>query len=153
MQAGWAGHLFESCRDVHTIAQNIRPLGHDVAHIDADPETHATRFFQVGVMPVERPLHRDGGAHGLHRASEFSENTVARSSDNAALMLLDELGDHAPIEVQGLERAFLVGAHEATVSSHIGGEDSCKMALDAFFGHAVQLPSENAERDSVPTPS
>ena len=96
---------------------------------------HAPRLFQVGVAPIERPLDGDRGAHGLHRAAEFRKKAVAGGRDDAALMLLDELGHHAAIEVQRLERAFLVRAHEPAVTGHIGGEDSGKAALNALFRH------------------
>ena len=52
-------------------------------------------------------------------------------------MLFDEIGHDAAVEVQRLERAFLVRTHEPAVAGHIGGQDGGKPTLDLIDDHGV----------------
>jgi hypothetical protein len=36
------------------------------------------------------------------------------------------------------QRTCLIGLHHPAKTDHIGGEDGCKAALSAFFGHAMR---------------
>jgi len=56
------------------------------------------------------------------------------------LMLLDQIGHHAAVEVERLERAFLVRTHEAAIARHVGGKNGGETTLDAFFDHLARLP-------------
>ena len=42
------------------------------------------------------------------------------------------------------KRSLLIDAHRSAEAGDIGGKDGGEAALDAFFGHAVRLPLENA---------
>ena len=46
--------------------------------------------------------------------------------------------------LEGRQRARLIVLHETAVADHVGGEDGGEAALDAFFGHKMRLPFENA---------
>src|SRR5262249_8071471 len=81
-----------------------------------------------------------------HRAAELGQQTVAGGADDAALMFLDELSDDAAVQVQRLERALLVHAHEPAIAGHIGGQNGGKTALGAFFSHATRCPGKAMHR-------
>jgi hypothetical protein len=53
------------------------------------------------------------------------------------MMLFDKANEDATVQIQGLERTFLIRTHETAIAGYIGGQNGGKAALDAFFGHVV----------------
>ena len=64
---------------------------------------------------------------------------VADQLDDAAVVAGNRGVEHGlPVLFQRGERAFLVGAHQARITDHVGGEDRREFAIDAFFGHLAK---------------
>ena len=87
--AGGRRQLLQPRGHVDAVAQQVAALRHHVAKIDADSEFHALRRRQVGIAPLQRPLHGNRRSQGLHCAREFREHTVSGGVENPPVMLGD----------------------------------------------------------------
>ena len=84
----------------------------------------------MGVCLGESGLRIHRALHGVHGASKFGKDTVARRVGYAAPMLPNEpVEDRAPFG-QPLERADLISAHEAAVALDIRCEDDDEASAD-----------------------
>jgi hypothetical protein len=99
-----------------------------------------------------RTLHRDGATHHVHDAQEFNQHAVTGRLDDAATVFVDRGIDHGKLmRLQLRVRAPVVEAHELAIASDIGRENG-REAADSFFGHSIQLLSENAMVEIVLMP-
>ena len=87
-------------------------------------------------------LNFDRTAHRVDDAGEFRQHAVAGGLDDAAVMLADlRVDEPAQMRLEALVRAFLVRAHQARITHHIGGEDRGKTAGGGRRGHcSAALP-------------
>ena len=114
----------EARRDIHAIAEDVAVLDDDVAHIDADAEPYALALVEVGVAILHSLLQHHGAAHRVDDGRKLDEKAVPRRLDDAALVLGDQRVDELPaVAFERGKRPFLVGAHEARISGHVGGQD------------------------------
>jgi hypothetical protein len=61
-------------------------------------------------------------------ACELDQESIPRGLDDAFPMLSDlEIKKIAPMSPERRERAFLIGAHQATVAGNIGRENRLKL--------------------------
>ena len=98
--------------------------------MDADAEAYATIRCETGVRFGQGGLRIHRALDGINRASELREDAVARRVCYAAPVVPnDPVEDGAPFG-QPLERADLVGAHEAAVALHISCEDGDEASAD-----------------------
>ena len=81
-------------------------------------------------IAVDHPaLNLGGAAHRVDDAGEFRQHAVAGGLDDPAVMLGDlRIDQLAEMRLEPFVRAFLVGAHQARIARHIGGEDRGKTA-------------------------
>ncbi len=93
---------------------------------------HAALFGQVGVAPLQAALHRDRSAHCLHRAGEIADHAVARGTENAPVVLGDNLPDRRAISRQGDAGCLLIHGHEPAVAGDIGCKNDGKLTLHDF---------------------
>jgi hypothetical protein len=128
------GQRLEPGGDIDAIAEQIVALDHDVAEIDADAEFEAPVLGQLGVAAGKLRLDLDRTSHGLDGACELGEHAIAGGTDDAAVVARDPYIHLQPVGVQGAERAFLVGRHEAAVALHVGTQDGRELTLDARRG-------------------
>ena len=66
-------------------------------------------------------IHR--ALHGVHGAPKLRKDTIARRVGYAAPMVPNEPIEDRPALGEPLERADLIGAHEAAIALHICCED------------------------------
>ena len=114
-----AGDFLEACGDVHPVAQEVDPFRDHVADIDADAVLQSLGRRQIGIVALQCPLDRDGGAHRLHDACEFDDDAVAGRAENPTAVLADEIGDGGPVNPQRSQRAFLVFPYQAAIAGDI----------------------------------
>ena len=75
-------------------------------------------------LRIHRALHR------IHGASKLRKDTIARRVRYAAPVVPNEPIEDRPPLGQPLERADLIGAHEAAVALHICCEDCDELPAD-----------------------
>src|SRR5262245_34373370 len=98
--------------------------------MDADAEADAAIRCETGVRFGQSSLRLHGALHGIYGAPELGKDTVARRVGYAAPVFSNEpVEDCAPFS-QPLERADLIGAHEAAVAFHIRREDCDEASAD-----------------------
>jgi hypothetical protein len=69
-------------------------------------------------------LQLGGTAHRVDDAREFRQQAVAGVLYDAATVLRDlRIDQFAQMRPQAFVGAFLIGAHQARIACHIGGED------------------------------
>ena len=120
----WLGERFETRGDIDAVAENVVAFDDHVAKVDADAKLDASIVWLVGIAANHSALDFGGATHRVHDTPEFREKTVAGVFDHTAPLLgdlrIDQLGEMRP---HALVRALFVGAHQARVAGHIGGED------------------------------
>jgi hypothetical protein len=106
--------------DVDAIAKNIVLVNHDIADVNADAKFNPGILRYVGVLLSHSALDFDGATNCVYGAGELDQHAVAGSLDNAATMLGDCGVDKRFSEsLQLRQRAFLVGTHQAAITSDI----------------------------------
>jgi hypothetical protein len=87
---------FQTCGDIHPVAENIPVLQHDVADVDADAKLHSAIFFKVVVRARKFILDVDRALDRRQRAAKRGKNAVARGPADSSVMARDEtIGDAA----------------------------------------------------------
>jgi hypothetical protein len=76
--------------------------------------------------------------HSLHRAAELRQHAVAAGAEDPAFMPGYQSVDDVTVFAEGLERRFLVSAHEARIALDIGSEDRGQLPLDAICWHGAE---------------
>jgi hypothetical protein len=117
-------------RNVHTVAEEVSSAHHYVTDVDTNTEADVMVgcdprvSFGQGSLRVHRAL------YGVNGAPELRKDTIARRVRYAARVLPNEpVEDRAPFG-QTLERADLIGTHEAAVALHICCEDCNEASAD-----------------------
>jgi hypothetical protein len=116
--------------NVHAVAEQVPDTHHHVADVHSNTEADTAVWRDTGVRLAQRTLRFHCALHGINGAPELRKDTIARRVRYAAPVFPnDPVEDRAPLG-QPLERADLVGAHEAAVAFHIGCEDRDETAAD-----------------------
>jgi hypothetical protein len=103
-------------RDVHPVAEQIVPLHHHVALMQADAKLH--------LASAQSLLHANCATQCLHRARKLREQAVAGRLEDPPAVLRHQRLDHlAPQRPQPRQRARLIGADQARIPNHIGRQD------------------------------
>src|ERR1700677_271009 len=102
---------FQTCGDIHPVAENIAVLQHDVADVDADAKLHSAIFFEVVVRTSKFILNVDGALHRRQRAIKRGKNAVASSSANSSLVPRDKTVSYQAKSRQGRQCSFLINFH------------------------------------------
>src|SRR5271170_6969098 len=136
------GDAFEPGRDIDPVAENVGAVRDDFAEIDANAEFYAPIRWHLRISLEHTSLNRDGAADRVDDATEFRNDAVAGGvGDTAAMRFHRRIPEAAPMILQLGERAFLVGAHQAAVSSHVRGKNGRKMTFNSrsFQHRALHL--------------
>jgi len=127
--------------NVDAVAVDVVAVDDDVADVDADAVDDSALDGDLRVIFLDRGLQLDGEKHRVDHAGEFHQRAIAHQFDGAAAIgpgpRLDEL---RAVGFQGRQGAALVGAHEAAVPDHVGGEDRRQAAFLFFFLHRLTSP-------------
>src|SRR5262249_38377296 len=106
------GQGFQPRCDIDTISVDIAPVLNDVANIDPPAEFEDAIRRHIGVSLGHFALHFNRATHRIDDAGKFEEKAVARSFDDATVMLLDlGVGPLAPEGLEPRKSSFLVSAH------------------------------------------
>jgi hypothetical protein len=62
---------------VHSVAEDVVVLDHDVANIDAHSKAHPASFRLVFVCSLKSRLYLDSAANGVEHARELGEDAIA----------------------------------------------------------------------------
>jgi hypothetical protein len=125
----------ETRSDIHAISEQIVPVHHHVANVDADPQDHTTLGQQIGVVAVQCSLDGDGCADRLNGTAELGNDAVTCGPENPPIMFGDQIEDDGSVRAKGLESALLVHGHELAVADNIGGQDRGKPATGWSWVH------------------
>ena len=133
-------------RDVDPVAINVAAVGDHVAEIDADAKAQAALLGEIQIAVGHRALNFGRTAHRVDDAGEFRQHAVAGGLDDPAVMLADlRIDQFAQMRLEALVRAFLIGAHQARIAHHIGGEDRGETAGGGRGGHCSGGANSHAE--------
>jgi hypothetical protein len=146
------GKAFEPSRDIDSVAEDVGALRDDVAEIYADTEFDALVRRYLRIAFEHAALNLDGTRDGVHDAAKFSEDTVPSGVGDVAAMHLDRgVQELAPVGPQPGERTDLVGAHQPTVSSDIGGKNGRKVSFNSrLFQAELHAPKEKLRHSGLP---
>jgi len=123
-------------RDVDAVAVNIAAVGDHVAEIDPDAKSEAPLLGEIQIAIDHRALDFAGAAHRVDHARKFREHAVAGCLDDPAVMLADlRIDQFDEMRLEAFVSAFLVGAHQARITHHVGREDRGETAGGARGGH------------------
>jgi len=146
------GKPFEPSGDIDAVAEDVGALRDDVAEIYADAEFNALVRRYLRIAFEHAALNLDGTRDGVHDAAKFSENTVAGGVGDVAAMHRDRrVQELAPVGPQPGERTDLVGAHQPTVSSHIGRKNGRKVSFNSLLFQAeLHAPEKKLRHSGLP---
>ena len=124
------GERLRPGRDIHGIAKQVVALHHDVADVDANPEPHLLVGRSIRILLGDCVLNRNSTLHGVHRAGEGGDETVARRVEDPTPMRGDQAIDYDPVSRERAEGAEFISAHQAAVALDVGCEDRRKLPFD-----------------------
>jgi hypothetical protein len=133
----------QACRDIHSIAEQVRTPNHHIANVDADPELKAAILRPSGARFPEPLLDRHRALNSIHGARKLCENAIASGVGDPASMLGDEAVHDLASGSQGAQGPGLVLAHQARVPGHVRRKDRRKTPFDPLFvlrRHRFTLP-------------
>ena len=134
--AARCGQPLQPCGDVDAVAIDVAAVGDHVAEIDADAKPQAALLGEIQISVGHPALNFTGAAHRVDHAGEFRQQAIVGSLDDPSMTFADLWVDHfAQMRLEAFVGAFLIGAHQARIPRHIGGEDRGKAAGGGRGGH------------------
>jgi len=118
--------------DVNAVAEDVLPVDHDVAEVDADPPTHLAVVGKLGVERRDRLLHLGRALNGLDRTGKLAQDAVAGGAGDAAAMLRHGAVDYIASLAEPLKRSDFIGAHPTAIVLDVGAQDRGELALEAL---------------------
>ncbi|MEI9888514.1 MAG: hypothetical protein WDN08_18840 [Rhizomicrobium sp.] len=120
------GQGLDPGRDVDALAIDVVALDDHLAEVDADAVADAAGLGRL----LGRRLDRQGAFDGGDHAGEFHQGAVAHQLEQPPAMDRDlRIEDAGPVRLQPLQRAGLVGLHQAAIADDVGGQDRGQFAL------------------------
>jgi len=112
--AAWFGQGFQSSGDVHTVAEDVAVLDHDVTHVDANAEVDALVGRHSRIALAHTSLHLGRAAQGVDEAAELDEQTVTGRLDEPTVVRGDRRINQLDADrLQRFEGAALVRPDQA----------------------------------------
>jgi hypothetical protein len=131
----WVGQPLQPGGHIDPITVDLFAIDHHIAHVQADAKLHAAVRQQCGILGFQCVLDCHRALHGIDRARELGQHTVARRVHDAAAMLVNEGVGNLAVSMQGVHRRRLICAHEAAVAFDIGTQDRRQLTLDILGRH------------------
>jgi hypothetical protein len=126
----WFGYALKPCGDVHAIAVNVVIIDDDVAEVHANPKFDPLIDTYVGVPLTHAALHFNGAPYRVNHGRKLDQHAVPGRLDDPAPMFFDfRIDERLPMPLQLSECAFLIRAHETTVTGHISSQNCCQPAF------------------------
>ena len=132
--------LLQPCRDIDTVAEQIIPLDHHVAEIDADAEHDPSVGRHLGLTLGYALLDRHGARDGVDHRPELDDRPVAHQLDDAALVLGQERVDGRLAQpwYRG-QRPHFVALDQPRIADDVGGQDRGEAPLHPLGNHVGNL--------------
>ena len=131
-------------RDIDRIPKQVVALHQDVADVDAYSKLHLLTRRWIRILLGQGVLHRDSTSHGVRRAGEIGDETVARRVEDPTPMRGDQAIDYDPVSRERAKGTDLISVHQTAVALDIGGEDRRKLAFDGARFQASPPPARAA---------
>jgi len=133
--AAWIRQALQPRRHVDAVANQIVPLDHHIADVDADAKMHPPVFRGVGFEQFDGMLDLSGAPDRLDRTREFGNHAVASRGEYPAIVLADEPIDQRAAVLKDTIGPFFVSTHHAREALTIGAEDGRKLAFRPVLFH------------------
>jgi hypothetical protein len=101
---------------------------YDITLVDADPELHSARIFDLEVALRHGLLDSDCARDGVHDAAKLSEDPVACRVDDTATVFPNHREDDCLVPFEITNGGSLVSAHECAIAGDVGSEDRRQFA-------------------------
>jgi hypothetical protein len=145
-QTAGCGQPLQPHRDVDAVAVNVAAVGDHVAEIEPDAKPQPALFGEIEIAVGHGALDLGGTAHRIDDTLKFRKHTVAGGLDDPSAVLADlRIDPFDEMRLEALVGAFLIGAHQARIAHHIGGEDRGKTAGSGRGGHCSGGSNSRAE--------
>ena len=117
----WVCQAFKPRRNVHTIAEYVVILDHDIALVDSNTKFDAV-FSHVSISLGHALLPFGCAAKRIHDAGELNEKSVSGGLYQPTSVLGDlGINELAAMRSEPRESASFILSHQAAVTDHIGG--------------------------------
>jgi hypothetical protein len=107
----------------------------DISKIDADSEIHSSIVGQFAIFCFQCALNFNGTIYGIQGSAELSEDVIAGCINDTSVMRFNQFGNDFPICSNGVDRIFVIVAHQLAVAFDIRTEDGSEFALYAVVSH------------------
>ena len=135
------GNAFQTRCDIHTVTEDIVVVDDDVPDVDADPQFDPLILRHRGILLGHFTLDFNGTAHRIHGTGKFDQHTVARGLDDPPAMLGNGgVNESLPDRLQAGQRALLIDAHQAAISSDVCRQHRCQSPLYVVAGQKKGTP-------------
>ena len=111
----------------------------DVAEVHADAKAHLAALLLRRGTRCQFVLHRECREDGAGGRLEHGQDGVPGHVDDPALACRDVLVEHSARAIQRLDRAGLVGRHQARIARGVGSEDRCEPSPCRRFAQVLCL--------------
>jgi len=123
--------------DIDSITPERAFFFRHLPEVNPDPEQDSVRF-RNGIVPcLQLVLDPNSALHGVHRASELSEQASPRRIHDAAPVCLDERGHRLMMALQGGKGPRFILSREPAGLHSAGTKDGGELSLLLFRGHRI----------------
>jgi hypothetical protein len=71
--ASWIRKPFQARGNIHSIAEDVATVGHDIPEFDADAELHRPFLWHVGIALAHALLRINSTGHRIHYTAELGQ--------------------------------------------------------------------------------
>jgi hypothetical protein len=133
--ATWISQAFNPGSYVYTVAVDPIILVKDIPQIDSYAKFHATIVWQFAIFCFQCALNFNGTIYGIQGSAELSEDVITGCINDTSVMRFNQFGNDFPICSNGVDRVFVIVAHQLAVAFDIRTEDGPEFALYAVVSH------------------
>jgi hypothetical protein len=127
------GQIFEAGSNIYAISVYIVAFDDHITEVNADTKFDAQRLWDFRISRGHLSLNIDSAFHGVYDAGELGQCAVAHQLDDAAMVRGDlGINELSAVDLEALERAGLILAHETRIARHVGDKNGGKPAFHVF---------------------
>jgi hypothetical protein len=116
---------FEARRNIDAVAKDIVVVNNNIADVNADAKLDPIVLGRTYILLGHAALNFDGASRCVDGTGKLDHHSIASCLDDVSAMLSDfgiEKGFSERLEMS--KRAFLVGTHQAAITSDIRRQNS-----------------------------
>ena len=136
------GQRLQPCRDIDAVAEQRAVLLDHIAEIHPDTQPHAPLGGQGVVLLGDRVLEVPRTAHRINGARKLRHQAVTDAAEFLPVELFDESIKDRATDLEGAERALLVGLHQPAVLDYIRRQDGSNFSAVLHRGTRPPFPAE-----------